>query len=103
MPQAHRNTRHRCAATTSTSCPAHRLSGASPAARRSERGSEPVGYIDPQGLPVARAAVADYLRRPRGVQADAQHIVLCSGATQAVALLGRALQGGELPLAMEDP
>ncbi len=27
----------------------------------------------------------------------------CSGATQAVALLGRALQGSELPLAMEDP
>ena len=68
-----------------------------------EIGSESFGYIEPQGLPAARAAIADYLRRTRGVQADAQHIVLCSGATQAIALLGRALQGGELPLAMEDP
>ena len=58
---------------------------------------------EPQGLPSARVAIADYLRRTRGVQADAQHIVLCSGATQAIALLARALQGGELPFAMEDP
>jgi GntR family transcriptional regulator/MocR family aminotransferase len=65
--------------------------------------SESFGYVEPQGLAAARAAVADYLRRTRGVQADAQHIVLCSGATQAIALLGRALQGSELPLAMEDP
>jgi GntR family transcriptional regulator/MocR family aminotransferase len=66
-------------------------------------GSESFGYVEPQGLAAARAAVADYLRRTRGVQADAQHIVLCSGATQAIALLGRALQESDLPLAMEDP
>jgi GntR family transcriptional regulator/MocR family aminotransferase len=66
-------------------------------------GSESFGYVEPQGLAAARAAVADYLRRTRGVQADAQHIVLCSGATQAIALLGHALQDSELPLAMEDP
>jgi GntR family transcriptional regulator/MocR family aminotransferase len=66
-------------------------------------GSESFGYVEPQGLAAARAAVADYLRRTRGVQADVQHIVLCSGATQAIALLGRALQESELPLAMEDP
>jgi GntR family transcriptional regulator/MocR family aminotransferase len=68
-----------------------------------EIGSDSFGYVDPQGLPAARAAVADYLRRTRGVQADAQHVVLCSGATQAIALLGRTLQDGEMPLAMEDP
>ncbi len=67
-----------------------------------EIGSDSFGYVDPQGLPAARTAVADYLRRTRGVQADAQHVVLCSGATQAIALLGRVLHG-ELPLAMEDP
>ena len=55
-------------------------------------GSESFGYVDPQGLHAARAAVADYLRRTRGVQADAQHVVLCSGATQAIALLGRVLR-----------
>src|SRR4051812_1300300 len=68
-----------------------------------EIGSESLGYVEPQGLPAARVAIADYLRRTRGVQADAQHIVLCSGATQAVALLAPALQGGGLPFAMEDP
>ena len=57
-----------------------------------EIGSDSFGYVDPQGLPAARAAVADYLRRTRGVQADAQHVVLCSGATQAIALLARALR-----------
>ena len=68
-----------------------------------EIGSESFGYVEPQGLPAARVAIADYLRRTRGVQADAQHIVLCSGATQAIALLARALADSELPLAMEDP
>ncbi len=68
-----------------------------------EIGSESLGYVEPQGLTAARTAIADYLRRTRGVQADPRHIVLCSGATQAVALLGHALHDAELPLAMEDP
>jgi GntR family transcriptional regulator/MocR family aminotransferase len=68
-----------------------------------EIGSESLGYVEPQGLTMARSAIADYLRRTRGVQADAQHIVLCSGATQAIALLGQTLRDSELPLAMEDP
>ena len=59
-----------------------------------ETGSDSFGYVEPQGLPAARAAVADYLRRTRGVQADAAHVVLCSGATQAIALLARALGDG---------
>ena len=50
---------------------------------------------------MARAAIADYLRRTRGVLADPRHIVVCSGATQAVALLGQTLR--TTPLAMEDP
>ena len=66
--------------------------------------SDAFGYVEPQGLPAARAAVADYLRRTRGVQADAQHIVLCSGATQAIATARAQCCGTrELPLAMEDP
>ena len=48
--------------------------------------SHAFGYVAPQGLPSARVAVADYLRRTRGVLADPRHIVLCSGATQAIAL-----------------
>jgi GntR family transcriptional regulator/MocR family aminotransferase len=39
--------------------------------------SHAFGYVAPQGLLSARVAVADYLRRTRGVLADPQHIVLC--------------------------
>ncbi|MFV8048673.1 PLP-dependent aminotransferase family protein [Mycobacterium sp. 48b] len=62
--------------------------------------SSSFGYVAPHGLPAARTAVADYLRRTRGVVADPRLIVLCSGATQAVALLARCLDG---PVATEDP
>lgn len=62
--------------------------------------SSAFGYAAPHGLPAARTAVADYLRRTRGVVADPRLIVLCSGATQAIALLARCLDG---PVAMEDP
>jgi GntR family transcriptional regulator/MocR family aminotransferase len=63
--------------------------------------SEALGYVAPQGVPATRAALADYLRRTRGVQADPQHIVLTSGVTQAVALLARVLAGQTF--ATEDP
>jgi GntR family transcriptional regulator / MocR family aminotransferase len=63
--------------------------------------SHAFGYVAPQGLHSARVAVADYLRRTRGVLADPQHIVLCSGATQAVALLAAVMS--DQTLAMEDP
>ena len=63
--------------------------------------SHAFGYVAPQGLLSARVAVADYLRRTRGVLADPQHIVLCSGATQAIALLASVLI--DQTLAMEDP
>lgn len=66
-----------------------------------ELGSDAFGYVGPQGLPMARVAIADYLRRVRGVLADPHHIVLCSGATQAIALLAQTLR--TTPLAMEDP
>ncbi|OBC10120.1 GntR family transcriptional regulator [Mycobacterium sp. 852013-50091_SCH5140682] len=62
--------------------------------------SSAFGYVHPHGLPAARTAVADYLRRTRGVVADPRRIVLCSGATQAVALLAQCLDGA---VAMEDP
>jgi GntR family transcriptional regulator / MocR family aminotransferase len=63
--------------------------------------SHAFGYVAPQGLHSARVAVADYVRRTRGVLADPQHIVLCSGATQAIALLASVLS--DETLAMEDP
>ncbi|MBY0291422.1 MAG: PLP-dependent aminotransferase family protein [Mycobacteriaceae bacterium] len=63
--------------------------------------SDAFGYVAPQGLLMARVAIADYLRRTRGVLADPQHIVICSGATQAIALLAQTLR--TTPMAMEDP
>jgi GntR family transcriptional regulator/MocR family aminotransferase len=66
-----------------------------------ETESRALGYFAPQGLGSTRVAVADYLRRTRGVLADPQHVVLCSGATQAVALLASVLSGQTL--AMEEP
>jgi GntR family transcriptional regulator/MocR family aminotransferase len=61
------------------------------------------GYAAPQGLLAARIAVADYLRRTRGVLADPAHIVLCSGATQAIALLSHVLRDNGTRVAMEEP
>jgi len=63
--------------------------------------SDAFGYATPQGLLAARTAIADYLRRARGVLADPRHMVICSGTTQAIALLGQTLR--TTPLAMEDP
>jgi GntR family transcriptional regulator/MocR family aminotransferase len=60
-----------------------------------------LGYPDASGAPELRRALADHLRRVRGVVADPQRIVVCSGAAQALVLLARALGGPHL--AMEDP
>ncbi len=60
-----------------------------------------LGYPDPRGAPELRNALAAHLRRVRGVAADPQAIVVCSGAAQGFALLARAL--GAPRLAIEDP
>jgi GntR family transcriptional regulator / MocR family aminotransferase len=63
------------------------------AARRAVSGapSDAFGYSDPRGRPELRAALAAYLARARGVWAPADHIVICSGFTQALSLLCRVL------------
>jgi GntR family transcriptional regulator/MocR family aminotransferase len=65
--------------------------------------AQDLGYVDPQGLPQTRRAVAAYLRRTRGVVADAEHVVICSGVTQAVALLARHLHDTDRVVAVENP
>lgn len=66
--------------------------------------SSAFAYPDPRGAPELRRALASYLRRVRGVVAEPDSIVVCSGATQGLALLGRVLarQGAE-QVAVEDP
>jgi GntR family transcriptional regulator / MocR family aminotransferase len=59
------------------------------------------GYPDPRGSHELRRALAGHLRRVRGVVADPESIVVCGGAAQGFALLGRALAGGRM--AVEDP
>jgi GntR family transcriptional regulator / MocR family aminotransferase len=56
---------------------------------------------DPRGRIELRAALAAYLGRARGVLADPERIVVCSGYVQALGLLAAALGRGTV--AMEDP
>jgi GntR family transcriptional regulator/MocR family aminotransferase len=61
-------------------------------------------YPDPRGAIELRSALAAYLRRVRGVVAEPESIVVCSGATQGLALLARAfLRLGIEKIAVEDP
>jgi GntR family transcriptional regulator / MocR family aminotransferase len=59
------------------------------------------GYPDARGAPELRRALAEHLRRVRGVVADPQSIVVCAGIAQGFALLARALGG--IRIAVEDP
>ncbi len=75
------------------------------AARRAlaEAPSEAFGYGDPRGRPELRAALSDYLARVRGVRADPELLVVCTGFVQAVGLLARALHGhGARRIAVEE-
>ncbi len=60
-----------------------------------------LGYPDPRGAPQLRTAIAEHLRRVRGVVAEPDAIVICAGAAQAFALLAQAIPGERL--AVEDP
>jgi GntR family transcriptional regulator/MocR family aminotransferase len=63
-----------------------------------------LGYPDPRGAPALREALAAYLGRVRGVDAEPEHILICTGFTQALSLLCRALRAhGVKRIALEDP
>ena len=63
------------------------------AARKALAGapSQALGYGDPRGRPELRAALAAYLARARGVRADPERLIVCSGFAQGLALLCRVL------------
>ncbi|MEV7194884.1 PLP-dependent aminotransferase family protein [Streptomyces sp. NPDC093510] len=68
--------------------------------------NEAFGPGDPRGRVELRRALADYLTRARGVRADPERIVVCSGFAHALRLLfagSRGAGGGVLrgPFAME--
>ncbi|MGH4035038.1 PLP-dependent aminotransferase family protein [Actinomycetota bacterium Odt1-20B] len=63
-----------------------------------------LGYPDPRGLPRLRTALAELLVRRRGVVADPERIVVCSGVAQAMTLLGFVLRARGLgTVGVEDP
>ncbi|MFF3450298.1 PLP-dependent aminotransferase family protein [Streptomyces sp. NPDC002667] len=53
---------------------------------------EALGYGDPRGRPELRTALAGYLSRARGVRADPERIVICSGFSDGLTLLGLILR-----------
>lgn len=77
------------------------------AAHRSVLGRLPhhaLGYPDPRGLPELRNALAALLTRRRGVVADPERLLVCSGVAQATTLLGFVLHGrGVRTVGVEDP
>ncbi|MFD9290752.1 PLP-dependent aminotransferase family protein [Streptomyces sp. NPDC060030] len=50
------------------------------------------GYDDPRGRVELRNALADYLSRARGVYADPERIVVCSGLVHGLTLMGKVLR-----------
>ncbi len=55
--------------------------------------AETLGYGHTRGVPALRAALAEYLARARGVHADPEHLVVCTGFTQALGLLDPGAAG----------
>ncbi|WP_097924202.1 PLP-dependent aminotransferase family protein, partial [Streptomyces sp. wa1063] len=53
---------------------------------------EAFGYGDPHGRVELRTVLAEYLARARGVYADPERIVICSGFAHGLTLLGRVLR-----------
>ncbi|MFE0629227.1 PLP-dependent aminotransferase family protein [Streptomyces sp. NPDC058864] len=54
--------------------------------------NDALGYGDPRGRPELRTVLADYLARARGVHAEPDRIVVCSGFHHGLALLARVLR-----------
>src|SRR5712691_2275982 len=69
-----------------------------------EAPSPRLGYLDGRGMPELRAALAAYLNRVRFTAADPANIVICSGFSQGLTLVGRVLAAsGARRMGVEDP
>ncbi|MGZ6266206.1 MAG: MocR-like pyridoxine biosynthesis transcription factor PdxR [Candidatus Limnocylindrales bacterium] len=66
--------------------------------------SDRLSYLDPNGAPELRDALAAYLNRVRGTTANAGRIVICNGFAQGMSLATEMLAAnGATRLATEDP
>jgi GntR family transcriptional regulator / MocR family aminotransferase len=74
-------------------------------AQRSRRGGslELLAHGHPLGLPALRAALANYIRRARGVRCDADQVVVTSGTQHSLDLVARLLLDPGDEVWMEDP
>jgi GntR family transcriptional regulator/MocR family aminotransferase len=69
-----------------------------------ESPTDAAGYGDPRGAPRLREALAEHLARSRGVAADPENALICSGFRQGFSILCRWLRAqGVEAVAMEDP
>ncbi len=62
-----------------------------------------LGYGDPAGEPELRRELADYLIHTRGVKVSPEHIVITSGAVQAIQLVTRLLLSAGDEALVEEP
>lgn len=70
----------------------------------SEAPTEAFGYGDPRGRIELRSTLSAYLGRVRGVHVAPEHLVVCSGFSQALALLMDVFaEGGTQTVGVENP
>jgi GntR family transcriptional regulator/MocR family aminotransferase len=60
-------------------------------------------YVDPAGDPALRAAIAHWLWASRGIRCEPSQVHVCSGAQQAIDLIGRLLLDARDEVLVEDP
>lgn len=60
-------------------------------------------YSQPQGLEILRMAIAGHIAFARGVRCEAQDVMVCNGAQQALDLISRVLTEPGCCVAMEEP
>lgn len=60
-------------------------------------------YCDPKGYYPCRKAIADYLKRTRGIACDADQVIMTSGIQQGVNLCAQLLFDAGDSVAVEDP
>ncbi|MBR0797889.1 PLP-dependent aminotransferase family protein [Bradyrhizobium jicamae] len=70
---------------------------------RASRTAAPASYGDPRGLTDLREAIADYVRKSRGVHCAAEEVVITAGTQQGLYLAGRVLLARGDHVWAEDP
>ncbi|MFG1174248.1 PLP-dependent aminotransferase family protein [Erwiniaceae bacterium CAU 1747] len=71
--------------------------------RQRLEGEKLMGYGDPQGLPLLRSAVADYLGQSRGVRCSADRVMILTSSQQALQMIALLLCDSGDPVWLEEP